>query len=192
MNIIELDKKYDKAKEKLNGDDISQGLIELSDIADEYIIAAEYLGYLYGFGEHLKVDKDLDKAHFYLEKAWSRGDEYARFLWGMIEMHSGNEQAAVDTFNIGVDADYAPSMYWLSRIIGASKEDSFFDKKKSLLLCKVAADKGHVYSKGLYLRRIVLGEYGIKSFLKVPQLFFQVLYGLVKYRKSDPEHKLVW
>ncbi|VAW93712.1 hypothetical protein MNBD_GAMMA21-3057 [hydrothermal vent metagenome] len=161
---------------------------------EKYFLLAEeghescqsFVGWMYFSGEG--VQRDLNKAKYWYEKAAKSGDSESLFYLGKIDYINEDYQEAFEKFSKSALNSYSPAIYRLGRLYqlgyGVSKND-----KKAFDFFLKASNKGHLFAR----KQLAIYEMkGYRNFVNRFTGFFNYIYLFViaiKLGSSDLDEK---
>lgn len=187
--MTETESLYKVAGQLLLASDYKGAAHSLKSIAkiERYPPALRKLGFLYAHG--LGVDKNDHMAEYLLREAVELGDIESAHYLAEVKYNHGSREESIKLYEVAVKADFLPSMYQLAWIFEKSEDEK--QRKYSLALFKRAAQKGHVYSIGSYIRRLLRFKFGVLEVLKVPYFTFLLIFNSIRYNQFDPNFRLM-
>jgi TPR repeat protein len=189
LDMNKVESIYNIANKQLLDSDYAGAVDNLKKILniEKYPPALRKLGFLYANG--IGINKNEDKANSLLNDAVKFGDIEAIYHLATLKYQHGKKDEAVKLHELAVRKNFLPSFYRLAWIFEKSK-----DKERqtySLILFKQASQKGHVYSIGSYIRRVLRFKYGFTEIFKVPYYTILLIINTILYINYDPEFRLM-
>lgn len=186
----EIELLYQAASKEL----LKENFIESAELLKKILDTARYppalrkLGFMYA--NSIGIEGDKSKAMSLFQEASDLGDiesthYLAEFKLNIYEDYSD----AIKLYETGVQSGFFPSMYRLAWIYDQSEKEE--ERNYSLSLFKQAAENGHVYSIGSYIRRALRFKYGFLEIFKIPYYVLLLVFNAICFNHYDPQFKLM-